>query len=191
MKLSCFVLTAKYYRLGKLASMTRRIRAGIQSNQSATTDGRIHSIDTASEGRMIPEMDALVERVRRLEQQNRAIKWIAAGILLLVIVTGLAAQQRPVRTIEAEKFVLLDSKGRARVTIGTPRSSGVAIDLPADEPSIWISDVNGTDRVIITTDGLRLANESSKPAASLTFTNKKGAEILLHNADGKLLYRAP
>jgi hypothetical protein len=140
---------------------------------------------------MIPEMDALVERVRRLEQQNRAIKWIAAGILLLVIVTGLAAQQRPVRTIEAEKFVLLDSKGRARVTIGTPRSSGVAIDLPADEPSIWISDVNGTDRVIITTDGLRLANESGRPAASLTFTNKKGAEILLDNADGKLLYRAP
>jgi myo-inositol-hexaphosphate 3-phosphohydrolase len=140
---------------------------------------------------MISETNALAERVRRLEQQNRAIKWIAAGSLLLVIVAGLKAQQRPARTIEAEKFVLLDSKGRARVTIGTPRSSGVAIDLPADEPSIWISDLNGMDRVIITTDGLRLANESGRPAASLTFTNKKGAEILLYNADGKLLHRAP
>ena len=79
---------------------------------------------------MISETSALAERVRRLEQHNRVIKWIAAGILFLVIVAGLAVQQRPVRTIEAEKFVLLDSKGRARVTIATPQSSGVAIDLP-------------------------------------------------------------
>lgn len=69
---------------------------------------------------MISETNALAERVRRLEQQNRVIRWIAAGILFLVIVAGLEAQQRPVRTIEAEKFVLLDSKGRARVTIATP-----------------------------------------------------------------------
>ena len=101
---------------------------------------------------MISETNALAERVRRLEQQNRVIKWIAAGILFLVIVAGLAAQQRPVRTIEGEKFVLLDSKGRARVTIATPQSSGVAIDLPASGPPVWISDANAMDRVRITTD---------------------------------------
>ena len=140
---------------------------------------------------MISEMNALAERVRLLERQNRVIKWIAAGVLLLLTVTGLTASKRPVHTIEAEKFVLLDSKGRARLMIGTPQSSGVGIDLPMDEPAVWISDANGMDRVIITTDGLRLANESGRPAASLTFINKKGAELLLHGGDGKLLYRAP
>jgi myo-inositol-hexaphosphate 3-phosphohydrolase len=137
------------------------------------------------------EMSYLAERVRRLEHQNRVMKWSAAGILLLVAVTSLTAQQRPVRTVEAEKFVLLDSKGRARVTIGIPQSSGVANDTAADEPSIWISDANGMDRVIITTEGLRLANEAGRPAASLTFTNNKGAQILLQSGDGQPLYHAP
>jgi hypothetical protein len=68
---------------------------------------------------------------------------------------------------------------------------GVATDVPMDEPSVWISDAKGIDRVIVSTEGLRLANDSGRPAASVTFTNKKGAEILLHNADGKLLYHAP
>lgn len=140
---------------------------------------------------MISEMNALTQRVRRLEQQNRVMKLIAAGILLFAIVASVKAQQRPTRAIEAEKFVLLDSKGRARVTIATPGSSGAAIDLAADEPSVWISDANGMDRVIITTDGLRLANESGRPAASLTFTNKRGGEIVLKSGDGKLLYHAP
>jgi hypothetical protein len=140
---------------------------------------------------MAIEMNSLAERVRRLEHQNRLMKRSAAGILLLVAVTSLTAQRRPVRTVEAEKFVLLDSKGRARVTIGTPPSSGLAIDTAADEPSIWISDANGMDRVIITAEGLRLANEAGKPAASLTFTNNKGAEILLQRSDGKLLYHVP
>ena len=140
---------------------------------------------------MTSEMNTLEERVRRLERQNRFIKWIAGGLLSLMMVTVLTAQQRTVRTIEAETFVLRDSNGHARITIGTPQSSGAAIDMRANEPAIWISDAKGNDRVMVTTDGLRLANDSARPAASLTFTDKKGAEILLYSHDGKVLYHAP
>jgi hypothetical protein len=118
------------------------------------------------------------------------IKWMAVGVLLLGMVASLRAQQH-MRTIEAEQFVLRDSNGRTRVRIGTPQYSGVAIDTPMDEPVVWISDAKGNDRVMLTTEGLRVANDSGKPAASLTFTNKKGAEIFLYSHDGKLLFHAP
>ncbi len=140
---------------------------------------------------MTPEINVLTERVERLERQNRILKRATVAILLLVVVAALRAQSRPARTIEAEKFVLRDSQGRARITIGTPESSGVAVDTPADEPSIWISDTKGIDRVIVTTEGLRLANDAGRAAASLTFTRKTGGEIRLYTYDGKLLYYAP
>jgi hypothetical protein len=139
---------------------------------------------------MISEISALENRVRQLELQNRFIKWTAVVILLLGTVVSVKAQQH-MRTIEAEKFVLLDSKGHTRVTIGTPRTSGAAIDMPEDEPAIWISDERGIDRLILTTEGLRLANDSGRPVASLTFANKRGAEIVLQSGDGRLLYHAP
>lgn len=153
--------------------------------------GRIRDIYAGSERQMTSEMNRLAARVQRLEQQNRFIKWTALGLLVLALVVSLSAQERPTRTIEAEKFVVRDSKGRARITIGTPQSSGAAVDSRMDEPTIWISDEKGMDRVIVSTVGLRLANDAERPAASLTFGKEKGAEILLYGSDGKLLYRAP
>jgi hypothetical protein len=140
---------------------------------------------------MNPEMNMLAQRVERLERQNRILKRASITVLLLIAVASLSAQSRPTRTIEAEKFVLLGSQGRARITIGTPTSSGIAIDTPADEPSIWISDAKGMDRVIVTTDGVRLANDAGRPAASLTFMKKTGGQVRLYSDSGKLLYHAP
>lgn len=94
---------------------------------------------------MIPEMEGLAKRIERLERQNRFLKRGILAVFSLVIVSGLWAQSRTTRTIEAEKFVLLDSQGRARITIGTPQSSGLAIGMPVDEPSIWISDAKGVE----------------------------------------------
>jgi hypothetical protein len=140
---------------------------------------------------MIPEIDGLVRRIESLERQNRLQRRAIVVVFSLVVVAGLWAQPRTTRTIEAEKFVLRDSQGRARVTIGTPRSSGAAIGMPADEPSIWISDAKGIDRVILNTEGLRLANDAMRPAASLTFEKSTGGQIRLYSGDGKLQYAAP
>ncbi|HLX00273.1 MAG TPA: hypothetical protein VKR82_16655 [Candidatus Acidoferrales bacterium] len=140
---------------------------------------------------MITEMEGLAKRVECLERQNRLLKRAVVAVLSLAVVSGLWAQPRAARTIEAERFILRDSVGRARITIGTPKTSGAAIEMPADEPSIWISDTNGFDRVIVNTEGLRLANDATRPAASLTFEKGMGGRIRLYSNDGRLVYDAP
>ena len=81
---------------------------------------------------------------------------------MLAASLALMAQARPNRTIEAEQIIVRDSNGRARITIGTPRSSGHAIDSQSDDPLIWLSDERGTDRAILGIDGLRFANEHGR-----------------------------
>jgi hypothetical protein len=80
----------------------------------------------------------------------------------------MAAVNSKPRTIEAEQFIVRDSKGGARVTIGTAPVSGAAVSLSPDEPAVWFSDEKGRDRLILTTDGLRLANSKSQPALDVT-----------------------
>jgi hypothetical protein len=83
---------------------------------------------------------------------------------------------RKARTIEAEQFIVRDSKGRARVTIGTAPVSGSAVSLSPDEPAVWFSDAKGRDRLILTTDGLRLANSKSQPALDVTEVQVRGSK---------------
>jgi hypothetical protein len=136
-------------------------------------------------------LQVLYTRMERLERQNRFLRnTILTGLLIIICVTTMA-QAKAARTVEAERFVLRDGNGRARITIGTPESSGASINTPNDEPSIWISDSSGVDRAIVTTEGIRLANVSGKPAATLSFTAKQGGEIRLYDNEGKLLYHAP
>ena len=66
----------------------------------------------------------------------------------------MAAVSPKPRTIEAEQFIVRDSKGRARVTIAAAPVAGAAVSLSPDEPAVWFSDEKGRDRLILTTDGL-------------------------------------
>ena len=81
----------------------------------------------------------------------------------MVITMG---QARQPRTVEAEQFILRDVQGRPRLSLGTPRVSGVAVDVGPDEPAMWITDRNGTDRAILTGEGLRFADEKARPLRS-------------------------
>lgn len=95
---------------------------------------------------------------------------IAFGLFLNALTFWLrpmptAAAAGKLRTIEVEKIIVFDTHGRARITIGTPAVSGVAIDMKPDEPAIWLTDEKGQDRAILTSDGLRLAKSHGKPAA--------------------------
>jgi hypothetical protein len=110
----------------------------------------------------------LTHRGEKLERQNRRLKQAAVSVLSLVAIAGLMAQASPKRTVEAEKFILRDARGRARVTIGTPGVAGAAYLMQPDEPAIWISDATASDRAILTVDGVRLANGKGKPLLDLT-----------------------
>ena len=135
---------------------------------------------------------ALSDRVGRLEKENRYLKLfavvVASGALAFLFV---AAGKTP-RTIEAEKFVLLDGHGNPRVTISTPEFSGATIEVNADDPVIWLTDKNGADRAMLTVDGLFFANGKGRPTVSLTSNPKSGkSELKFYKPDGKVAWLAP
>jgi hypothetical protein len=68
-------------------------------------------------------LQILYTRMQKLERQNRFQRnAMSVGLLIVVCVTAMA-QTKPPRTVEAERFVLRDGNGRARITIGTPGSA--------------------------------------------------------------------
>jgi hypothetical protein len=123
----------------------------------------MHSGVEGEETMTIAEQIALPKRIDRLEAENRALKrFFMIGLLVAGCVVAMG-QVNPKRAVEAERIVVRDSQGRARITLGTPVSSGVAIDMKSDDPAIWISDEHGTDRMILTIEGVRLADANGRP----------------------------
>lgn len=141
---------------------------------------------------MTPDLDRLAERVKRLERENRFFK-LAGAVLAcsLLAAVSLGFGNKP-RTIEAEKIVLRDAHGRARLTIGTPATNGAALAMQPDDPAIWLTDEKGLDRTIITTDGIYFANEKSLPVIDLNSGAATGAPSLrFYDADGKMIRSLP
>jgi hypothetical protein len=79
---------------------------------------------------MTSEVDNLVQRVAKLERQNRQLKMIGLGVALGMATFLLMGAAKTPKTVEAEKIVILDRHGRARITIGTPAFAGAAISKP-------------------------------------------------------------
>jgi len=113
--------------------------------------------------RLETHLQRLHARLDALETQNRRLKFIVGAAIFAVGSLGLMGLTKPHRSMEAEQFVLRDSQGRVRITIGTPKSSGAAVGLQPDDPAIWITDEKGQDRAILTKDNLRFADEKEKP----------------------------
>ena len=140
---------------------------------------------------MTSEVDSLVQRIARLERQNRQLKLVGLGIALGMAFLLTAAAKTP-RTVEAEKIVLRDSHGRARITIGTPTSAGAVIgEANPDGPIIWLTDEKGSDRAMLTTGGLFFANGKARPTVSLSSDPKGVAGLKLYGTDGKVSWSAP
>jgi hypothetical protein len=116
-----------------------------------------------------PELQSVRGRLEKLEKQNRRLRRVGVGALMVVASVLLMGQARTSRTVTASKFVLLDSHGRARITIATPASMGTGVaGMGSDDPGIWISDEKGQERCMLTDDGMRLADGGGRPAARLT-----------------------
>jgi hypothetical protein len=139
---------------------------------------------------MTSEIEALTVRIARLERENRRLKLIGVVVLLVsmaVVSMGLGGKPR---TIEAQKIVIFDSHGRARLMIGMPEIAGAAVDMKPDAPAIWLSDENGSDRTILTSDGLYLANGREKPLVNLS-SGPSRPELRFYGPDGKVSWSAP
>ena len=138
---------------------------------------------------MQSEIETLKIRLAQLERSNRLLKLIGLGVVLgsaALVSMGLGGKP----PIEAEKIVILDSHGRARLMIGTPSVAGAAVDLKPDSPAIWLSDESGSDRAILTSDGLYLANGHEKPLVDLS-SGPSRPTLRFYGPDGKVSWTAP
>ena len=141
---------------------------------------------------MMTELQKLKLRIEALERENRRFRTGAVGLILLAALGSMAAVSPKPRTIEAEQFIVRDSKGRSRVTIGTVPVSGAAVSLAPDKPAVWFSDEKGRDRLILATDGMRIANSKSQPALDvISGTSQDPARIRLYDSNSHVVWSAP
>ena len=64
-----------------------------------------------------PELAAVMNRLERLEKQNRRMKQVGAVALVLIGSVLLMGQVAPYRTVEANRFMLKDAFGRTRAEL--------------------------------------------------------------------------
>jgi len=159
------------------------------------------------------EIELLTNRVVRLERENRFLKCIGLGIVMVFTSIALLGATKTPRVVEAEKFVLVDSQGKARLTIGTPSfagdhvgtnaarlgcgwrglntcpvSVGNNVGANADDPAIWLSDNQGNDRAMLTMNGVYFLWPNGNKAIDLSVApDRVWAALELFSPDGRLV----
>ena len=102
-----------------------------------------------------PTLGHLVERVDRLERENRRLKvvgTVAAALLATVITMGQASRAK---VVEAESFVVRDQTGAARVVMGTGSGGAGEISVIDGSGKARVAiDGGGSSSGFTITDGL-------------------------------------
>lgn len=139
--------------------------------------------------------DSLLARVEKLERQNRRMKLIGFGSLIVAGAILLMGQAQPVRpgAITGTSFTLLDAQGRTRATLalykGAPQLALFDADektrvtlkvSPDGQPGLALVDANENLRA-----GLALV--ANGPILALAGANEKAATLLEVSADGPQL----
>ncbi len=141
-----------------------------------------------------PTLDTLTQRLDRLERENRRLKVAGAILLLALAAVGAMGQMTPravPKVVEAERFVLRDTKGNILAIMGT-EASGTSLSLydQKGKPRAWLGvtadgapvlalfDQNGKDRA-----GLVLGADGT-PALALLDQNGKRRAVLSTLVDG-------
>jgi hypothetical protein len=141
---------------------------------------------------MVPEpqeLNAVLERLSRLEKQNRRLKWISAAALAAVSFILLTGQAAPTpRTVEAQKFVLKDAQGNVRGWMSTiGKGSELTLGNVNAQPMI---------RLVVSTDssdlhlfggpksGLNLSVDSGNPDISMIAAEGNGEARIAFSEHG-------
>lgn len=112
----------------------------------------------------------LMERVERLEKQNRKLKQAGAVALILAAAVFLMGQAAQKKTVEANEFILRDTNGKLRA----------ALDIYQGGPRLALYDAAGNVRGALDVfeygPGLFLSNAAGLPQVGL-IVDAKGSEF--------------
>ena len=136
-------------------------------------------------------MNTLARRLDRLEGENRWLKRITLMLLLgaaAMALMGQTPQHRPLRTLEAEEFLLRDSRGQVRASLGTTQNPRATV--------LQIHNENGKPRtrLIVSGDGtssLEVLDSSDHIRVLLGVRDNGLPRIWLGNDAGKIIWKAP
>lgn len=168
--------------------------------------------------------ETLMQRVDRLERQNRLFKRIggfALGAIAAVVLMGQALPSKVAKLVEAEKFLVRDTAGRPRATLGLLPDGSPSLNLIDQDgnirmavgmksegsPSLNLYDKTQTNRAVLATlpDGspaLVLFSKSGETRALLgsnfpirmdheEIETRPPSSLLLFDTTGKVIWRAP
>jgi len=140
---------------------------------------------------MTPEMldcRAVLHRLDRLERQNRRlgravlVAMAAVGALVFMGVTGPQKGDASAQTIEAQKIILRDSRGKIRASL-TASEAGAELALYDADGDLRVQLVNESDA-----SGLKFIDRAGKLRAGLGEGSAEGSKVAgltLSNLEGK------
>ena len=148
--------------------------------------------NSAEEGVMIEHtLETVTRRLERLEGENQWLKGLTLMLLLAIAAMGLMGQtapHRPLRALEAEEFLLRDSRGQVRASLGTTQNPSATV--------LEIHNENGKPRtrLIVAGDGtssLEVMDSSDRIRVVLGVRDNGLPRLWLGNEAGKITWRAP
>jgi len=136
-------------------------------------------------------LDALRARLERLEGQSRQSRrrmLVAVVGVVAMIVMGQAPAHRMPKSIEAEEFVVRDSRGQVRASLGTTQN--------ASATTLQIFGDNGKPRtrIIVSGDGtssFEVIDSGERVRVLLGVKDNGAPRLWLGNETGKIVWRAP
>jgi hypothetical protein len=146
----------------------------------------------AEEGVMMEHtLETVTRRLERLEGENRRLKGLTLMLLLAFAAVGLMGQtapHRPLRALEAEEFLLRDSRGQIRASLGTTQNPSATV--------LEMYNENGKPRtrLIVAGDGassLEVMDSSDRIRVLLGVRDNGLPRLWLGNETGKITWRAP
>ncbi len=151
-----------------------------------------------------PIIDALAERVNRLERENRRLKQCGLALLSLAGVGLLMGQAAPrANVVQAQRVVIVDEEGNERIVMAAAKDqaniflkngrgqSSVVLSVAKDSAGLSVTDAEGKMRVNLAKDlrpgggaGLWLYDELGNPRY-VAGVDRRGPNIILLDENGK------
>lgn len=152
------------------------------------------------------DLQSIMLRLDRVERENRRLKRLSLAVMVVVAAILLMAQapSHKTRTVEADRFVLIDASGQVRADLAMAADNTPALTLlnekgsplvslrGADSPSLTLSNADSKEilKLLVSPDVNSLALYDGQTARVGVGVWKEAAGLALYDDKGKLVWSA-